>query len=399
MDNLYRFVRGYSRVTVEGASPELFLNELTKRRIPFWDLIWMNGLCVQVSIYSKDRTQVQQSAEKAMCEFSNETTQGFLYHIRGLFVRPVLIGCMVISLLCTLWLSDHLLFFSVTGNNAIESEHILHVLEMIGVKFGMKGPDVTPKWIKDHVLNVIPELQWITVTQNGCKAEIVVRERPQTPEINERKGLANVIAAENGIILEQSIYAGQPIKAVGDVVQKGEMLVSGVVDLERTFSIEHARADIFARTWKEITVKTPSHYGIKRFSDESNRCVWIEVGKYRIKIFGNSGIYAGRCDKMISRKILSLPGDHAVPISILTERFVPYTVEMIEGDQKHFEEILHQCVEQYVLRRMLAGEILRTDVVLSQSDGCYMLSADMECKEMIARTVEAKWNEKDFEHD
>ena len=45
---------------------------------------------------------------------------------------------------------------------------------------------------------------------------------------------------------------------------------------------------------------------------------------------------------------------------------------------------------------MIAGEILQRRMTLQNKDGCYRMASVLECHEMIARTVEAKWNEKDF---
>ena len=172
------------------------------------------------------------------------------------------------------------------------------------------APDIRPQWIKDHLLNTLTDLQWITVTQNGCLAQVVVRERPETPETEDRRQLSHVVAARDGVIVSQSILAGQALCKVGDTVQAGQRLVSGIVDLDWTYAVENAKAEIYAYTHRTGTVVTPDSGYIKEATGETVRCLWLEVGKCRIKIFGNSGILEASCDKMWERQPLTLPGGY-----------------------------------------------------------------------------------------
>ena len=48
---------------------------------------------------------------------------------------------------------------------------------------------------------------------------------------------------------------------------------------------------------------------------------------------------------------------------------------------------------------MRAGEILRDQYRCSVSDGRFVLDAVLECHEMIAEAVPAKWNNEDVIHD
>ena len=95
---------------------------------------------------------------------------------------------------------------------------------------------------------------------------------------------------QSGVITKQNVYTGQAQFQVGDTVTQGDILVSGIVDLERTYLIERANAEIFARTWREVSVCLPSLYTEKTMKSDEKKCIWLILGGRRIKIFGNSGI-------------------------------------------------------------------------------------------------------------
>ena len=248
---------GQTALELFGADPATALNRLTAGRIPFWDIVWKDQFTVSVVVPSKAVGHARAAAEKAMCEVREGKTRGALPWLRRLLRRPVLVLCLLFNLAAALILPQFVFFYEVVGNETVPEAQILRALEELGVGFGTFGPDIRPQWIKDHMLNLIPELQWITVTQNGCLAQVVVRERLELPETEDRTAPAHVVATQSGIITSQSILAGQALFGVGDTVVAGDRLVSGLVDLERTYILEHANAEIYARTWRKGTVYTP----------------------------------------------------------------------------------------------------------------------------------------------
>lgn len=399
MNRVWWYLRGYWIVELTGASPDWALNRLTEKRIPFWDMQWLDEFTVRISIFPRDLEVVRQTAEQAMCLLQDSTEMGLRQLVRGAIRRPVLWGTLLVGILTVVLLPKYVLFYEVYGNETVPDEMILRGLEELGIGFGVYGPDIRSQWVEDHMLNLVDGLQWVTVNQSGCKAVVEVRERPETPEVRDWKGFSNIVASRAGIITSQSVLTGQALKGVGDTVLEGELLVSGVVDLERTYLLTRAQAEIYARTWRRMEAVTPANYEEKGDAGESWQCIWLEIGKRRIKIFGNSGISDGACDKMIDRKILSLPGGGELPVSLLIETFTEREVNQVKADPDQVQRRLSAAVEETALAQMCAGEILRQEEAMTQDDVLCRLQVMLECREMIAETVEANWIEEDFEDD
>lgn len=396
MNKLLWLILGYRVVQIQGASPHWLLNTLAARRIPFWNTVWEDLFKVCVSVFPGDVRRLEKLAEPCQCTIEVLQIRGIPIVLRHLIRRPVLWISVLLTVLMVVLIPSRLLFFEVLGCESVEEQQVLRALEELGIGFGTYGPDVNPRWIKDHVLNMLPNLQWITVTQNGCKAQVVVRERPQTPTTLDRRGFAHVYATQSGMITEQSILAGQALKKPGDFVLEGERLVTGLVNLDRVYALEYAQAEIFARTWRKQTLIIPEDHMEKTVSGKEKTIIWLEVGKERRKIFGNSGISTAACDKMIRRRILSLPGGLKLPISVLIETVKPCDLSVVSMERTEADAILRNCAEETAAADMVAGEILQRRMTLQNKNGCYRMASVLECHEMIARTVEAKWNEKDF---
>lgn len=399
MVRFWYYLRGYIILEICGAAPNWALNKLSEAKVPFWDIQWLDALTVRVKVFRTDRQQARRLAEHGMCTCKEVASSGIHLPLQRLFSRPVLMGILLFDLMCMLVLPCFIFFFQVEGNETVPETLILRELENAGVTFGIYGPNIYPKQVKDHIIQALPKLQWVTVTQRGCRAVVVVRERAEIPETQTKKGFANVVAAHGGVITGQSVYVGQAQYKVGDTVIKGDVLISGVVDLERTYLLERAHGEIFARTWREITVCIPTAYMEKQVETDQSHCIWLILGHRRIKIFGNSGISYGTCDKMINRRTMTLPKGLALPLSLEIETFTHYKMGEGKLSRKTAEEMLSGYVRSDVTRRMLAGQIQAQTYKLEEKEGLYCLEATLECQEMIARTVEAKWNNEDFVND
>ncbi len=393
------FLRGYLILKITGASPSWALNRLAGARIPFWRVAWQDSFTVEICVLRRDREKAAAAIESAMCDHQSLREVGARAAFGGLLRRPVLLVMLVLSVASVVVIPKFVLFYTVTGNETVPDQEILRTLQELNVGFGTFGPRIHPQNIKNHMLNLLPQLQWITVTQNGVCAEVVVRERPPKPEIENRKGFSNIVASQSGVITQQSVLAGQALHKVGDVVEKGELLVSGIVDLETVFTVENANAEIYARTWRKNEALIPSEYGEKIYSGASWTCRWLIIGEKRIKIFGNSGISTTACDKMIETRALSLPGGYIFPVSIVTETFRPYTVAAAQMPGATAQLLLEDYTQRTALGQMVAGEILESRSEMTEQNACYRLSAVLECHEMIAATVEADWIKEDIAHD
>ena len=399
MAEWYGRLLGQVELVIHGADPVQALNCLTQARLPFWDIDWRDRLTVSVKVPRRVVQAAEAVIADAMCTVERGTPQGLPRLCARALHRPVLLVFLLLNLAMAAILPQFVFFYRVSGNETVPEDAILRALSDLGVGFGTFGPEIRPQWIKDHLLNILPELQWATVVQSGCLAEVVVRERPETPKTEDQKAFSHVVATHSGLITEMSVLAGQALCEVGDTVVEGQRLVSGLVDLERTYTLVNAGAEIYARTWHRGTTVMPQFTQRKQATGASFQCLWLEVGKHRIKIFGNSGILVADCDKMVERKPLTLPGGWETPVCLVVETFTCYETAPVQTSEVEAQLCLEDYARTTTLASLVAGEILEPRFELTESGGVYRLSWVLECREMIARSVEFHLNEEEFTHD
>jgi similar to stage IV sporulation protein len=137
----------------------------------------------------------------------------------------------------------------VYGNEKITTQQILSALEEQNVGIGSFGPSIVSEAISNDLILRIPELAWIAVNVYGSRADILVRERIEKPEIPDMDAPTMVYAVKPGIIVRTSVLQGVSALKPGDTVASGDILISGIMDsISHGKRTEHAMGEIWART-------------------------------------------------------------------------------------------------------------------------------------------------------
>jgi similar to stage IV sporulation protein len=267
----------------------------------------------------------------------------------------------------------------VSGNARIPARVILGALRGHGFGYGTFSPSVVSEALAESLILEIPQIQWLAINIRGSHADVLVRERTDRPEIVDTGARADVCASKGGLIVKMSVLEGEPVRRVGDTVAQGDTIVTGGVR-GRWAS---ANAEVWARTWYELTAKYPN-MSKKVYSGEEKYRRYIIIAGKKINLSSNSGISWRNYDKIITEKTLRLPGGNVMPVALVTERYREYTLEpQGAGADAKARETLRQALAERLERFAGGGEIRAAKFESSRADGAYIASLRAECLEQI----------------
>lgn len=281
----------------------------------------------------------------------------------------------------------------------VPTQRILREVAAAGVRFGTYGPSIHPQEVKNRVLTRIPELQWLTVQQSGGRATIVVRERPQTERIHDRRTPCNVVASRAGVLTRVEVLEGGSLCKVGDVVSAGQMLVSGYLDWGYKTQAVGALAEIYAQTWHKNCTVLPDTALAMQAGDTSYRSVCLLVGRWRIALTHGAQSRRADCRKTTELRYFTLPGGVLLPIALEITTQNEYDTAEVEADAAAVNEQLNASARTRVQQQMIAGTIREVRSTLRHTGGTWRLYTVMECEEMIARMVQASLLKDGIVHD
>ena len=167
------------------------------------------------------------------------------------------------------------------------------------------------------------ELAWVGMRHTGNRLVVEVMERTPEPEMQNTRKPSNIIASQDGQIVSVSIYRGQLMKIVGDPVQKGDLLVSGLYTDETGHTgIKHAMGSIIGRYKQTEKFTCTYEQTLRRPTGETTAHQYLDLFTWHIPL-GSTEPPFDDCIRTSGYHWFSLFGKE-LPIGIYQETFHEY---------------------------------------------------------------------------
>lgn len=383
-------LRGTAELRVIGACPEDFLGYLAGKGVRFRNYRKEDELTACLVIPCTAMEQAKAAAKRTMCELQVVRISGAIPCLHAMGKRLGLLALMGLMILLVVWLQGHILFFRVEGNETLPDQVVLSALEDCGVGFFTSARSMDLDALKNAMIARLPQLSFVTVNVEGCEAVVVVRQREEKPDLGKSAAPANIIAEKAGMITEVTATGGTPLVKPGDLVTSGQLLISGVTNLDKTLMLSRAEGEVYARTWTPLDGMIPKTMLKKRYTGRMQRRFAVTFGKKTIKFYKTSGISYGNYDKMATEKPLTLPGGYVLPVKITAVEFREYELESQCISEAQAESMLRKAASSQLELEMTAGKILAVQASLEDADGAYRITGTAECQEEIGTVAEIK---------
>lgn len=382
----WKTASGSLRIQIISADPAAMLTQANEWGIPLFDVVYVDPLTVQVSLYRKNYHAFKNLLERRGESLEIKSQTGFFRIAGSLRKRPILAFTITLLLILSLYLPSRIYFIKIEGNESIPTHLILDAAESCGISFGASRKDVRSEKVKNALLAAIPDLQWAGVNTSGCVATISVREKNISEEESQTpSGVSSIVAARDGIITDCTVLRGNALCQIGQAVKEGQVLVSGYTDYGITIKATGAQAEIYAETLRALDVITPAsaqHRG--EITGQETRYSLL-LGKNLIKLYKNSGISDTTCVKMYSIDYLTLPGGFQLPLAMVKETLTCYDTKVETIASADLFSWMQPTAERYLQSQMVAGQILSADATLQLDDGVCSLTGQYACHEMIGQ--------------
>lgn len=383
-------LRGEVTLRVHCAFPERMLNLCAARGIALWDVTWKGKEEFACRLSRRDHRRLRRAVREMDCDLEVEGRAGVPFFLGRMRRRKILAWGLGLCAAGLLLGSFFVLDFEVQGNSIVTEEEILRSLSKNGVTLGTFGLSVDSEDVRNHVLLDIPELSWIAVNVSGFRAHVQVRERVEVPPIVDRTTPANIVAERDGLVIRIQALEGHQLVLPGTTVEKGQLLISGVEDLDTTGAMILAgTGKVWARTWRELTVEMPLETVQKVYTGKTKNRFALVLGTKRIKFYGKGGSEGEMCDKIIKRTTLTLPGDLKLPVTWVQETWKPYTCETVDVTPTQAEEAARALLLAQLSEELGEEGTISSAVCSSQEkDGRLRVTLKAECVEQIGRVEE-----------
>lgn len=282
----FRWLFGYVSFELIGESPEQFINFIVKNKINIWD-ISKYGFILKGKVIASEYKTLCLFAKKCCCKIKLKSKKGFpfvkiKYKKRTGFFAGIMFFLIVIYV-CSLFVWS----VTVSGNENIKSEEILSVVAELGVRPGVLKKSIDIPTVKQAAMRRLEDVAWLSINISGSKANVSVKEKIKKPEIVKSGEPCNIVAICDGQIERLETFKGTPCVNAGDVVVKGQLLISGVVEnLNSENCFLDADGKVFAKTRKKIIEKIRTNQVVTKNTGKSIMRLRLKIGNGTLPLFG-----------------------------------------------------------------------------------------------------------------
>lgn len=222
-----RYLKGYVYLRIDSPLPERFLNLCAYHRILMWGLV-PNGDFYEMYMGLQDFFRLREIVRKTRTKVTVLGHYGMpfffqKYRSRKIFAISVLI-CLAFIYCLTLFIWQ----IEVTGLVRHDSSEILAFLQEEDVRYGMRKSRVDCEMIESDIRARFPDIVWVGASLEGTNLHIQIKENVDSYEEELPKdGTSDLVADASGTVVSMVTRTGTPMVAVGDQVEKGQVLISG----------------------------------------------------------------------------------------------------------------------------------------------------------------------------
>ena len=380
-------VTGWAEIRFTGPEPEKLLTLLGQKGIPFRDAEPPQAFSFRLRVPLRCVRRSLRLAASAGCEAEILGKHGLptVWNVLCRRRLPALLIASAAALL--LWSQAYIWHIDVTGNENVPEGVIRNALAECGVDVGRLWVGLRQDAVRDAVILRVPGIRWLTVTMQGSRAHVIVREATAPIEPVPEKECAKVIADRVGLVTHVYALRGTAEAQENRFVLPGDTVVGGYAT--GRWGVQGAVRAIGyaeARTWYEITAAAPAELAVKIPAEEKTVRYSLILGDRRINIYKDSSICPPGCDKIIEDLTLAVPGVFTLPVAVERTTVSPYETRSMAAEE--LPEELSQTLRAELERRIgEMGEIVSEEYAVWTADGMTYVTLAAECREQIGVTA------------
>lgn len=315
-------------------------------------------------------------------EFSKSELMGF----RGFIVRQRRKWGMLfaLALTITIFLFTHNRIWDVRvdGCSGENEGKIIKELEECGFSIGARWSHRDLSEVEVDFLKSTDIASWVNINRRGTVAYVTVIEKASHPKPDVKSGYANVVASHDAVIEEITVMRGVAAVKAGDVVKKGDLLISGIVTNEIGTEFCYAEGVVIGRISDTISY-TSTDTEVKKLEKERRLTkMSIKIFNFSLNIFNKTRNSINGCDIIDVVNEDSLFGAK-LPFTVYKQYAVSYESHPQKLDKSEMAHRASEGMSRALEEKLGEATLVRIRTEGNFSDGAYTLNSSVVYLEQI----------------
>lgn len=397
-----RYAKGYVHINFYGEEKERFLNLCSANDIILWKLMPQGEgqmACMSISDFKKLRPISRKT--KIKIRIAKKRGLPFFFQKsrkRKAFFLGILCFCALIYTLSLRIWNIH-----VDGNITYSTQTVLKYLEQENIRHGILKKSVNCAEVASMLRREFPNITWVSARIEGTRLFLEMKENynqeQEQQTVDQESTPLDIVAKKSGTVMSIVTRSGVPLVKVGDQFKKGDILVSGTLeiknDAQETIGYEYtsADADLYARTSYSYYDEFPMEYEERIYTEDQKNSWFFTVMNYRVDI-GPSPPEDQRYDQVATTHPLYLTENFVLPFTYGTIQTLPYQIEVRQYTKEEAAAKANANLYMFLKNLTQKGvEIYRKNVKIDTSESTCITKGKIQVTEKITTTAPVKIQE------
>lgn len=395
MIGIIRYLRGYVKIRVWGYSPERFMNLCSNRGIVLWGLAGYGGYYTMYLSLS-DFFAIRDIVRKTKTRVAVLERHGLPFFVRDARKRKMFLAGVCFCLLFLTGMSRFVWAIEFTGNQMITDDELYDFLALYGVGYGTKKSSLNLEELEAAIREEFTQVTWTSAKLEGSCITLQIKENdlPTGEELKEDQEKfadgAELAASKEGIVVSILTRAGVPQVKAGDAVEKGTLLVSGLVPVNnddgtvREWERTVADADVVIQCTEPVELEQKLAYQYKNYTGREKTYRFFTLGSKCYRFPFGSCSYV-KYDEVVEQKRLRLFHQIDLPVFTGTIRCREYLPVDALYDEESAAALLNGQLEKIIAGLEEKGvQIIRKDVTIIRKANALAMQGSLTVNEAAA---------------
>lgn len=389
-----QYIKGYVTIKVWGYSTERLLNLCGNHDILVWDIV-NHGEYDTMNISVEGFFALKPLLKKTGTRAAVLRRYGLPFFVSKMKKRKIfvigLIGCMIFWILT----SGFIWNIKIEGNFELTEDVLMDYLAGQGVHAAMQKKNLQIEELEENLRGEYDVITWVSVQVEGTTLLIYIKEN-EMPEYDQSgrtetdEGM-DLVATRAGTVSYIITRSGVPQVAVGDQVEKGDVLVSGAVPVYnedttiRKYQFVQSDADITLRYRESFSVKRDILYEEKQYTGRQRTIPLIGIQDQEWGL----GIAAAKYetyDISEEKEQVKLLDHLYLPLFYGHRTIQEYAMIRKEHTQTEMEDIMREEWSKIISTLEEKGvQIIEKNVTIKKNDENWVLNARMQLEESAVK--------------
>lgn len=392
MIGIIRYLKGYVKIKVWGYSPERFMNLCSNRGIVLWGLAGYGGYYTMYLCLS-DFFAIRDIVRKTKTKVAVLERHGLPFFMQDVKKRKMFLAGIAFCLVFLTGMSRFIWSIEFTGNLMVTDDELYDFLKLQGVDYGTKKSALNLEELEAAIREEFSQVTWTSAKLEGSKVTVQIKENELPTEEERDESIARfedgaeLVASKAGVVADILTRSGVPQVKRGDEVEKGTLLVSGLVPVKnddgtvREWERTVADADVLIECGETVYLTQQLSYQYKNYTGREKSYRFFSLGQKRYRFPPGKCGYV-KFDEVVEQERLRLFGQIDLPIFTGTIRYREYLPVDALYDESSAAALLNGRLEKIIAGLEEKGvQIIQKDVKIVRKANALVMQGSLTVQE------------------